>query len=111
MGGHRERADLELDRDLFFYQTLGEELKNFQLATGDLEATLREHGVSNYSNHLNPETNDLFGYAEIESEEHWNAIAQTDVCQRWWAHMANIMATNPDKSPSSAPLVECFHMA
>ena len=77
----------------------------------ELEATLREHGVSNYSIHFNPETNDLFGYAEIESEERWNAIAQTDVCQRWWAHMADIMATNPDKSPSSAPLVECFHMA
>ena len=40
MGGHRERADLEPFRDLFFYQTLGEELKNFQLATGDLEALL-----------------------------------------------------------------------
>jgi L-rhamnose mutarotase len=77
----------------------------------ELEATLREHGVSNYSIHLNPETGDLFGYAEIEDEERWNAIAQTDVCKRWWAHMADIMLTNPDNSPSSLPLVECFHMA
>lgn len=77
----------------------------------ELEAALRDHGVSNYSIHLNPETNELFGYAEIESEEGWNAIAQTDVCKRWWAHMAEIMVTNPDHSPSSKPLVECFHMA
>jgi L-rhamnose mutarotase len=76
----------------------------------DLEATLRTHGVSNYSIHLNPETNELFGYAEIESEERWNAIAQTDACQRWWAHMADIMVTNLDGSPASQPLVECFHM-
>jgi L-rhamnose mutarotase len=77
----------------------------------DLETTLRAHGVSNYSIHLNPGTNELFGYAEIESEEQWNAIAQTDACQRWWTHMADIMVTNPDGSPASKPLVECFHMA
>ena len=77
----------------------------------ELEATLRAHGVSNYSIHLNPETNELFGYAEIESEERWNAIACTDVCQRWWAHMADLMVTNPDGSPASKPLAECFHMA
>ena len=71
---------------------------------------MREHGVSNYSIHLNPETNDLFGYAEIENEDRWNAIAQTDVCQRWWAHMAELMVTNPDGSPASKPLLECFHM-
>jgi L-rhamnose mutarotase len=76
----------------------------------ELETTLRNHGVSNYSIHLNPETNELFGYAEIESEERWNAIAQTEVCRRWWAHMAEIMVVNPDNSPSSNPLVECFHM-
>lgn len=77
----------------------------------ELEATLREHGVSDYSIHLNAETNELFGYAEIESEERWNAIALTDVCQRWWAHMADLMVTNPDGSPASKPLAECFHMA
>lgn len=77
----------------------------------ELEAALRAHGVSNYSIHLNPETNELFGYAEIESEERWNAIAQTDLCQRWWAHMADLMVTNTDGSPASKPLYECFHMA
>lgn len=77
----------------------------------ELEATLREHGVSNYSIHLNAETNELFGYAEIESEERWNAIAQTDINKRWWRFMADLMVTNPDGSPASKPLVECFHMA
>ena len=26
----------------------------------------------------------LFAYAEIESEERWQAIASTPVCRRWW---------------------------
>jgi L-rhamnose mutarotase len=77
----------------------------------ELEAMLRAHGVSNYSIHLNAETNELFGYAEIASEERWNAIVQTEACQRWWAHMADIMVTNPDGSPASKPLLECFHMS
>ena len=76
----------------------------------ELEALLKAHGVSNYSIFLHPETRQLFGYAEIESEELWNKIAQTEICQRWWAHMADIMPANPDKSPVSAPLKEVFHL-
>ena len=33
------------------------------------------------------------------------------VMKRWWAHMADIMATNPDNSPVEKPLVTVFHMA
>jgi L-rhamnose mutarotase len=40
-----------------------------------LEKVLKDHGVSNYSIFLHPETRQLFGYAEIESEEQWAAIA------------------------------------
>ena len=43
----------------------------------ELEKTLRDHGVSNYSIFLHPETRQLFGYAEIRDEEQWNAIATT----------------------------------
>lgn len=77
----------------------------------DLEKTLKEHGVSNYSIFLLPETRQLFGYAEIESEELWNAIAGTETCRRWWKHMADIMPSNPDSSPIATPLREVFHLA
>jgi L-rhamnose mutarotase len=30
--------------------------------------------------------------------------------QRWWAHMADIMATNPDGSPVAVPLETVFHL-
>jgi L-rhamnose mutarotase len=32
------------------------------------------------------------------------------VMQRWWAHMADIMATKTDNSPVQTPLATVFHM-
>jgi L-rhamnose mutarotase len=76
----------------------------------DLEAVLKNHGVANYSIFLDERTNQLFGYAEIESEENWAAIARTDVCRRWWAYMKDIMPSNADNSPISRDLIEVFHL-
>lgn len=76
----------------------------------ELAAVLKAHGVHNYSIFLHPETRQLFGYAEVESDEHWEAIAKTEVCQRWWKHMADVMPTNPDSSPVSVALREVFHL-
>jgi L-rhamnose mutarotase len=76
----------------------------------DLEEVLKNHGVSNYSIFLETETNQLFGYAEIKSEELWQSIAKTEVCQRWWAFMKEIMPSNPDNSPISVELKEVFHL-
>ena len=76
----------------------------------ELEAALRSHGVSNYSIFLHPGTCQLFGYAEIEDEARWQAIAQTDICRKWWAHMRELMPSNPDNSPVSIELREVFHM-
>lgn len=76
----------------------------------ELEDTLKQHGVRNYSIFLWPETRQLFAYAEIEDETKWNAIAQTDVCQRWWKYMQPMMPTNPDNSPVSTELREVFHI-
>ena len=76
----------------------------------ELESTLKAHGVSNYSIFLHEQTHQLFGYAEVESEERWNAIADTAICQKWWEHMSDLMATNPDNSPASVELAEVFHI-
>jgi L-rhamnose mutarotase len=76
----------------------------------ELEATLLQHGVHRYSIFLDPATNDLFAYAEIESEDQWNAIASTPVCQRWWQAMSDVMPANPDHSPVSRDLREIFHI-
>ena len=76
----------------------------------ELEETLLRHGVRSYSIFLDPVTRDLFGYAEIESEERWNAIAATEVCRRWWRHMKDVMPANPDDRPVSSELREVFHI-
>jgi len=76
----------------------------------EMEETLKSHGVQTYSIYLNPATHDLFGYVEIEDEARWNAIAQTDVCRRWWAYMKDIMPSRPDNSPVSTELKEVFHI-
>ena len=76
----------------------------------ELQDTLRKHGVRNYSIFLDNEKDQLFAYAEIESEELWNAIAETDECRRWWAYMRDIMPTNEDNSPVSRELKEVFHL-
>ena len=77
----------------------------------ELQALLKQHGVHHYSIFLDRETDKLFAYAEIESEERWAAIANTEICQRWWAHMKDLMATNDDNSPVAIPLDEVFHLS
>lgn len=76
----------------------------------ELQDVLATHGVRSYSIFLHPTTHQLFAYAEIESEERWAAIAQTEVCRRWWTHMRDLMAVNPDHSPAAEPLHEVFHL-
>ena len=76
----------------------------------ELEDTLKSHGVHNYSIFLDSTTHQLFGYAEIESEERWQAIASTSICKKWWAHMKDVMPANPDNSPVSRDLQMVFHI-
>lgn len=76
----------------------------------ELEAVLKAHGVHNYSIFLDAETRQLFGYVEIEDEARWNAIAQTPECRKWWAHMRDVMPSNPDNSPVSRELKSVFHL-
>jgi L-rhamnose mutarotase len=76
----------------------------------ELEETLKSHGVCNYSIFLHPETRQLFGYAEIEDEARWEAIAGSAICKKWWAFMKDVMPSNADNSPVSSPLREVFHM-
>ena len=76
----------------------------------ELADVLKAHGVVSYSIFLHAETRQLFAYAEIEDEARWAAIAATDVCQRWWRHMGDIMPSNTDHSPVAHSLKEVFHL-
>jgi L-rhamnose mutarotase len=76
----------------------------------DLEQALLDHGVTSYSIFLDPATHDLFAYVEMEDEEQWNRIANTDVCRKWWRSMCDVMPSHADDSPVSTPLREVFHI-
>lgn len=75
-----------------------------------MKEMIHEYGGSNYSIFLDEETMTLFGYIELEDEEKWNESASTEICQKWWDYMADIMETNPDNSPVSEDLMPVFHL-
>lgn len=76
----------------------------------EMESALREHGVISYSIFLDPKTSTLFGYLEIEDETRWAKMAETQINQKWWQYMEDIMETNPDSSPVSLELTPVFEL-
>jgi len=76
----------------------------------EMKEMIHEYGGKNYSIFLDKETNILYGYIEIENAELWDESANTEICKKWWAYMADIMETNPDNSPVSINLEEVFHL-
>jgi len=76
----------------------------------ELEEVLSAHGAHRYSIFLDETDGSLFGYVEVEDDVRWAAIAETDVCRRWWSFMRDIMPVNTDDSPRSADLREVFHL-
>lgn len=74
----------------------------------ELEEVLKQHGAHHYAIYLDEQRHLLFATVEIESEARWNTVADTEVCQRWWRHMRDIMPSNPDGSPVSQALKEVF---
>ncbi len=84
--------------------------RRHNLIWAEMEEVLKRHGVTSYSIFLHPETSQLFAYVELEQDHQWEQIAETEVCQRWWEYMSDLMPTNPDKSPKSVDLNEVFHL-
>lgn len=76
----------------------------------EMKDMIHQYGGKNYSIFLDRETNTLFGYIEIESEEKWAKSADTAICRKWWDFMADIMETNEDNSPVSIDLIPVFHL-
>ncbi|SOC45349.1 L-rhamnose mutarotase [Rhizobium subbaraonis] len=76
----------------------------------ELETLLREAGISDYSIHLDEETNLLFGVLWRRDDHTMERLPEHPVMKRWWAHMADIMETKPDNEPVAVPLRTVFHM-
>jgi len=76
----------------------------------ELVALLRDAGISDYSIHLDLATGALFGLLSRRDDHAMDTLPADPVMQRWWAHMADIMATGPDGAPLAVPLEPMFHM-
>ena len=76
----------------------------------DLVALLKDAGISDYSIHLDEETDTLFAVLWRTEDHGMDALPRTEVMQRWWAHMADIMRTHPNGEPVVTPLTPVFHM-
>lgn len=76
----------------------------------ELVALLENAGISDYSIHLDAETDTLFGVLWRRDNHGMAELPKHPVMQRWWAYMADIMETKPDNEPVAVPLETVFHM-
>ena len=87
-----------------------EYLKRHDEIWPELVDLLKEAGVSDYSIHLDRETNILFGVLWRTDDHKMEDLPNHPVMKRWWAHMADIMKTHPSNEPVAVPLVNVFHL-
>ncbi len=76
----------------------------------EMKDMIHEYGGKNYTIFLDEETNDLFGYLEIEDIEKWRKSSDTEINKKWQGYMAELMETNDDGSPVSISLKNVFHL-
>jgi L-rhamnose mutarotase len=75
----------------------------------ELSRRLREAGISDYSIFLDQETLTLFAVQKLDDGHTADRLPHDPVVRRWWDFMADLMETNPDRSPVCVPLTEVFH--
>lgn len=76
----------------------------------ELSTALAEAGIRDYSIYLDRSTDTLFAIQKRIEGHTADTLPTLPVMQRWWAHMADLMDTNPDNSPVVVPLERVFHM-
>ena len=71
---------------------------------------LKDSGVSDYSIFLDKTTHTLFAVQKVSGDRGSQDLGSTEIVQKWWAYMADIMETNPDNSPVVTMIDEVFHL-
>jgi tropinone reductase I len=77
----------------------------------ELKELLIQAGIEDYSIFLDEKTLDLIGTLKIKEAKKLDELPNHPVMKKWWAHMKDIMESNPDNSPVSAPLKEVFYLS
>jgi len=76
----------------------------------ELAQALKDAGVSDYSIWLDPESCHLFGVLTRADDHRMDELPDMEIVKRWWAYMADIMATDADNVPVQIPLKKVFHL-
>ena len=76
----------------------------------DLVTALKDAGVSDYTIWHDPDTDHLFAILTRTDDHGMDALPETEVMQRWWAHMADVMKTDADNVPDAVPLKRVFYL-
>ncbi|MCA1441233.1 L-rhamnose mutarotase [Ensifer sp. IC4062] len=77
----------------------------------ELVVLLKEAGISDYSIHLDEETNLLFGVLWRTDTHGMAELPSHPVMRKWWAYMADIMETHAGNEPVAVPLKTVFHLS
>ncbi|MDK1488482.1 L-rhamnose mutarotase [Sinorhizobium sp. 7-81] len=77
----------------------------------ELVVLLKEAGISDYSIHLDEETNLLFGVLWRTDTHGMAELPSHPVMRKWWAYMADLMETHADNEPVAVPLKTVFHLS
>lgn len=77
----------------------------------ELVTLLKDAGISDYSIFLHEDTNSLFAVLRRTPDHTMNTLPLQSIMQRWWAHMADIMASGENDEPIVEPLERVFHLA
>ena len=72
---------------------------------------LKNAGIQDYSIFLDEDSRTLFGVLWRTEPHGMDELPETPIMKKWWAYMADIMASNPDSSPSVQPLKRVFHLS
>jgi L-rhamnose mutarotase len=76
----------------------------------ELKQLLKDAGISEYSIFFDRETHTLFAFQKVSGAGNSQDLGQSEIMQKWWDFMADIMETNPDNSPIATTLEEVFYM-
>jgi L-rhamnose mutarotase len=76
----------------------------------ELADALGAAGIRDYWIFLDESDGHLFATFKREASHSTDALVSLPVMRKWWDYMAELMATNPDNSPVSMPLVPVFHL-
>ncbi len=78
----------------------------------ELKQELKAHGIENYSIFLHENSEYLFGYFEVEDEGLFDKLGESEIMQRWWRSMTEVLVCENDQSLKAKEemLVEVFHL-